>query len=81
MMRLLPKRPRLRLPPKAYRQLHRKILERDGWRCQACGSMENLQVHHMQFRSHSGADDEVNLITLCADCHMLVHNGRINDRR
>jgi len=26
----------------------------------------NLEVHHREFRSHSGADSEENLITLCA---------------
>ena len=33
---------RLRLDPKAYRALHRQILERDNWRCQICGSLLNL---------------------------------------
>jgi hypothetical protein len=47
-------------------QLPRQVLERDGWRCQVCGSMQNLQVHHLRFRSHSGGDEEQNLITLCA---------------
>jgi len=40
---------------------------RDVWRCQFCGSMTNLEVHHQQFRSHSGDDTEANLITLCTD--------------
>ena len=39
---------RLRLDPESYRELHRQVLERDGWRCQVCGSMQNLQVHHLQ---------------------------------
>ena len=60
------KSPRLRLDAKSYRQLHRQILERDGWRCQSCGSMQHLQVHHVTFRSQSGDDVERNLITLCA---------------
>jgi len=70
---ILPKHPRLRLPPEAYRRLHRQVLERDGWRCQACGAMERLEVHHLQFRSRSGDDDETNLITLCGDCHREAH--------
>ena len=67
------KSPRLRLDAKSYRQLHRQILERDGWRCQSCGSMQHLQVHHVTFRSQSGDDVERNLITLCAECHENVH--------
>jgi 5-methylcytosine-specific restriction endonuclease McrA len=69
------KNPRLRLDATSYRELHRKVLERDGWRCQACGSMHNLQVHHLRFRSQSGDDAEQNLITLCDECHERVHRN------
>ena len=71
--KMLSKSPRLRLDSESYRDLHRQILERDGWRCQVCGSMQNLQVHHLKFRSHSGSDEEQNLITLCAECHERMH--------
>jgi 5-methylcytosine-specific restriction endonuclease McrA len=67
------KTPRLRLDATSYRELHRQILERDGWRCQFCGSMQNLQVHHLKFRSQSGDDMEQNLITLCPECHEQMH--------
>ena len=73
MREILPKRPRVRLQPEAYRRLHRRVLERDGWRCQRCGVMANLEVHHQQYRSRSGNDDETNLITLCGDCHRAAH--------
>ena len=63
------KRPRLRLEPDAYRQLSREVLARDGWRCQDCGTAQNLQVHHLRSRSRLGDDAEENLITLCAGCH------------
>jgi len=67
------KSPRLRLDPNSYRELHRRVLERDGWRCQTCGSMQDLQVHHLKLRSHSGGDVEQNLITLCSACHARIH--------
>ena len=35
--------------------------------------MTHLEVHHQKFRSHSGADTELNLITLCSDCHSEIH--------
>jgi 5-methylcytosine-specific restriction endonuclease McrA len=73
MNKRLYKTPPSRLDPKSYRKLHRQILERDGWRCQACGRMTNLEVHHQQPRSRSGSDDEQNLITLCAECHAQLH--------
>jgi ATP-dependent DNA helicase RecQ len=64
---------RLRLDPESYEALRQLVLRRDGWRCQSCGTMLNLEVHHKQFRSHSGHDSEENLITLCASCHTSVH--------
>jgi 5-methylcytosine-specific restriction endonuclease McrA len=57
----------------SYEGLRQQILRRDRWRCQSCGAMSNLEVHHREFRSHSGADSEENLITLCAACHAGVH--------
>jgi 5-methylcytosine-specific restriction endonuclease McrA len=62
-----------RLDPVTYESLRQQILRRDGWRCQSCGRMSNLEVHHKEFRSHSGNDSEENLITLCARCHLAVH--------
>jgi len=49
------KTPRVRLDDNAYRELRQQVLQRDGWR-QSCGSMQNLEVHHMKFRSRSGDD-------------------------
>ena len=69
------KSPRLRLDSESYRKLHRQVLERDGWRCQICGSMQQLQVHHLKFRSQSGGDEEQNLITLYAECHLRIHSN------
>jgi 5-methylcytosine-specific restriction endonuclease McrA len=70
-----PKAVRLRLEHLSYESLRQQILRRDGWRCQSCGSMLNLEVHHKEFRSHSGADSQENLITLCTACHARVHCG------
>ena len=52
-----------------------RVLRRDGWRCQFCGSRQNLEVHHQHFRSHSGEDTERNLITLCNNCHISYHGA------
>jgi len=73
------KKPPLRLESEAYRELCQQVLQRDGWRCQMCGRMQQLQVHHMGFRSHGGSDLEANLITLCAICHQEVHRSRQYD--
>ncbi len=63
----------LRLDPVSYETLRQQVRRRDCWRCQLCGAMSNLEVHHKQFRSHSGDDSEENLITLCTLCHAGTH--------
>lgn len=65
------------MTPNLYARLHRETLERDGWRCQICGSSQNLDVHHMRCRSALGDDAETNLITLCRECHQLQHGGEL----
>ena len=75
MNRILPKQPRLRLDSELYDRLRKQVLRRDGWRCQICGSKQNLQVHHEESRSQGGHDTEENLITLCAECHEALHRS------
>jgi 5-methylcytosine-specific restriction endonuclease McrA len=69
-----PNPPQLRLDPASYDRLRQQVLRRDSWRCQSCGTMLSLEVHHKKFRSHSGQDSEENLITLCVDCHASAHH-------
>jgi len=66
----------LRLDPTSYENLRQQVLRRDRWRCQSCGAMSNLEVHHQRYRSHSGSDSEENLITLCVACHEEMHSQR-----
>lgn len=54
------------------------VLNRDNYTCQKCkGKSKNdrLEVHHIQFRSNGGSDEQENLITLCEDCHHKLHKG------
>jgi 5-methylcytosine-specific restriction endonuclease McrA len=74
--RIRPKQPRQRLDPELYERLREQVLRRDCWKCQGCGTRSNLEVHHRQFRSQGGNDSEVNLITLCVECHASHHCGR-----
>jgi 5-methylcytosine-specific restriction endonuclease McrA len=67
------RRPRIKLSPDQYASMRNLVLERDGWRCQKCGTFYNLQVHHLQPRSKLGSDALANLMTLCADCHHVTH--------
>ena len=79
-----PERPnpsRLRPDLTSYERLRQQVLRRDGWRCQSCGTLSNLEVHHQQFLSHSGHDSEENLITLCRQCHAGIHRRKAMPRQ
>ncbi|MHC9542395.1 MAG: HNH endonuclease [Vulcanimicrobiota bacterium] len=60
--------------------LRKKVLKRDGHKCQrpGCGRIYFLEVHHIEPESAGGATEEKNLCTSCAFCHDLVHEGRLS---
>ena len=70
---ILQKRSKIRLVAVSYAKLHKEILVRDNWRCQICGALKNLDVHHLRRLSALGDDTETNLITLCRKCHRALH--------
>jgi len=61
--------------PEWTEELRQTVLRRDGYRCRRCGSGEGmLQVHHVDTdRTHN---DLMNLLTLCAACHLAFHGRR-----
>ena len=73
MGKLHQKMSRLNLPLAEYQALRNQVLRRDGWRCQLCGTSNDLHVHHVKSRSSLGDDTMRNLITICAKCHESFH--------
>lgn len=54
----------------------KKAKERDNYTCQICGSTDRTEGHHLfEYSYENGASDPENIITLCHDCHRLVHHG------
>ncbi|EFH89494.1 RNA-guided endonuclease IscB [Ktedonobacter racemifer] len=56
------------------------VLTRDDYTCQQCTGAskdQQLEVHHLVFRSQNGSDEETNLVTLCKTCHDSLHAGTI----
>lgn len=45
------------------------VYDRDGWRCQECGTTEDLSLDHIYPWSLGGPDTEENLRTLCRSCN------------
>jgi hypothetical protein len=57
---------------RAWRQRRAMILDRDGHRCQSCGSTSRLTVHHLTYE-RLGNENWGDLVTLCQGCHDWVH--------
>lgn len=49
-----------------------KILARDNHKCQICGKTGLVHVHHISYDRFDHENDS-DLITLCPECHDLVH--------
>lgn len=55
-------------------QVRKRILLRDGFKCQQCGlDSKRLHVHHKEFKRNGGGESDDNLVTLCAHCHRVLH--------
>lgn len=50
----------------------------DSYKCTKCGEGENLEVHHKTY-IRVGNENIHDLITLCRDCHELVHGQEYFD--
>jgi 5-methylcytosine-specific restriction endonuclease McrA len=57
------------------RDFREKVLWRDGYQCQRCGSSHRLQAHHIHHKAHGGTNTPHNGITLCEPCHQALHEG------
>lgn len=67
-----------RLSPSEYHKLIWQVFKRDGYKCRHCGWRNNIEAHHVVFRSHGGGDVINNLITLCHWCHLLgIHENKL----
>ena len=47
----------------------RAVIERDGGRCAACGTTEDLQFDHVVAVVHGGGDETENIQLLCRRCN------------
>ena len=73
-----PKEPRPEVEPNVEElsePTRQEVLRRDHHRCRNCQQPFDLHVHHIVFRQFGGSNAPPNLITLCANCHALVHRG------
>ncbi len=54
-----------------WRELSKKVKDRDGWKCVECQADGELHADHIIPLSKGGSNDLSNLQTLCVTCHEL----------
>lgn len=55
---------------------------RDSWCCRLCGRGDvGLDAHHIRFRRSTADDVLWNVVSLCRECHQLVHDNRLMTKR
>ena len=57
------------------KELKKKILKRDDYKCQNCGNKKGLEVHHIDSNKQNSVSE--NLITLCRSCHSKTKRKKI----
>ena len=72
-----PKAPaQIKLKPAQLKELKSAIWGRDRGICQLCyRQCIAPEYHHVIFRSQGGGDTVDNILTLCFDCHHIIHHG------
>jgi len=64
-----------RLSPSIWREIRRRVFERDSFTCQYCGETNGpLQCDHVIPVSRGGSNEESNLVTACKKCNQAKHN-------
>lgn len=61
----------------AWQKVRRAVLARDGRRCVVCRRRDQIEAHHIRFRSLGGGHTTANTACLCAICHADVHAYRL----
>lgn len=56
----------------------RKIFNRSGnGKCNICKKSEILVEHHIEGRDIPNANHPSNIVSICSNCHRLVHEGEV----
>lgn len=63
---------------KVTNETYQKVFERDNGKCRLCGAINQLQLHHIFYRSERKdlINEPNNCIMLCFKCHKKVHSNK-----
>lgn len=62
----------------AHKRAQKAGKERDNYTCQACGTKDSVEGHHILKHQFLGAATTDNIVSLCHSCHKEVHRGNID---
>lgn len=67
-----------RAQAKADRLVYAAVDARDGHRCRACHAYRGYEIqrHHIVPRSLGGETSTANVVSLCAECHLVGVHGK-----
>lgn len=64
-----------------WNKVRNKVLERDGYKCKVCGSIDNLVIHHKTYKHHGSELKHLeDLATVCSSCHKVIHRNIDKDK-
>jgi len=58
-----------------WQKLRLQVMNRDSFKCQACFTQDNLNVHHLYYEAGNKIweYEPESLVTLCENCHNILH--------
>ncbi len=59
-----------------WKAIRSEALENADYTCQCCGSVSDLQVHHLTYENCPGMEKQSDLIVLCRDCHEWIEREK-----
>lgn len=69
---------------KAFSEVKKALIEKDGYRCRCCGRTEELSAHHSTYDIlyHELEDNNLDkMVLLCKYCHRAIHTVPSNYKR
>lgn len=54
-------------------QMKRAIIRKRGRKCEMCGALSLLELHHKNYDMEPGKEKETDLLLICDKCHNSLH--------
>ena len=62
-----------------WNEIRQRILKRSDGKCEKCGKMWRLQIHHINY-DRVGRELDSDLLAVCQPCHRAIHGIDSPDR-